>query len=399
MPSFPEKLECPELQLLVRDNAGSYQQMPDSFFEETRNLKVLDIGGMDCTPKPPTSLGFLKNLTVLYLFNCKCEDIAMVGELINLQILGFYRSILRELPREIGNLHQLSLLALDNCKNLEVIPCNVISNLTSLEELRVGSFVNWEVEVEGKTNVSLNEVGELKPHLTYIDLYVPDVKPLGALVLSGGAEFSELRFLTIQSLPALISFISSEAKQIDEGGNPSTFPVPLLNEKVSFPKLGTLIISEIVSSTTMWNQKVIANSFCKLRRVEIRYCEKLVTIFPAIIVRNLHDLKTLIVSNCNSLEVIFELQELNDKLSSIGKRIQLESLSLVQLPKLKQIWNNPYLQGTFNFKNLEQVYVEDCPMLSYVFPSSLANDLRQGKDLITIQNSPTTDPFEQKGGN
>ncbi|KAI4356767.1 hypothetical protein L6164_000761 [Bauhinia variegata] len=226
-----------------------------------------------------------------------------------------------------------------------------------------------------------------------IEIEVSKCSLLETLVLSREVEFSELRFLTIQSVPALISFSSSEAKKID-GGNPS-FRVSLFNEKVSLPKLETLIISDIVGSMTTWNQEVITNSFCKLRS-EICNCEKLVTIFPASIVRNLHDLMTLTVRNCNSLEGIFELQEANDKITSTGKRIQLKTLILFQLPKLKQIWNNPYLQGTFNFKNLEQVYVEDCPMLSYVFPSSMANDLRQVKELITIQNCPTTDTLEQK---
>ncbi|KAI4356771.1 hypothetical protein L6164_000765 [Bauhinia variegata] len=165
----------------------------------------------------------------------------------------------------------------------------------------------------------------------------------------------------------------------------------------AFPNLETVSLYDLSNLEHICHGSLTQESFCKLRSVEIKYCEKLVTIFPASIVRNLQNLETLIVGYCNLVEVIFEFQEPNDKISSTGKRIQLEILALDHLPKLKQIWNNPYLQGTFNFKNLKTVYVEDCPMLSYVFPSSLANDLRQVKALITIQNSPSTDPFEQKG--
>ncbi|KAI4356746.1 hypothetical protein L6164_000740 [Bauhinia variegata] len=489
---LPKKLETPELQILELAN-DSYPpfilRIPDSFFEETRNLEVLYIAGMDCTPKPPTSLGFLKSLTALSLFECKLEDTAMVGELTNLQILSLSRADIRELPREIGMLHQLRLLDLDACTCLKVIPHNVISNLTRLEELYMGDgFVNWDVEVEGKTNASLYELEELKHHLTSIDLHAPDVavwpvdlffeklerfriyigdvwtldgvyeskilklklnrsiqlehgikmtlkhveilsldemngvkdvlydlhgggfpllnhltvqnngeietiaassgRPIYAfpnletlslynlsnlehiyhgcltqesfcklrvvkvqdchklkclfissmskafsslveievlecslletLVLSGGAEFSELRSLTLQGLPALVSFSSLEAKQINGGDNASSFLVPLFNDKVQFPKLETTTISQIVGLTTLWNQQVNANSFCTLKSIEIKYCNKLVTIFPASIVRNLHDLETLTISNCNSVEVIFELQGPNDKISSFN---------------------------------------------------------------------------------
>ncbi|KAI4356749.1 hypothetical protein L6164_000742 [Bauhinia variegata] len=568
MPPLPEKLESPELEVLALENPGSYMPMTDSFFEETRNLKVLDICGMDCTPKPPTSLVFLQKLTALYLYQCNLEDIAMVGELTNLKILSLSKSYIQELPREIGKLHQLRLLDMDACYYLKVIPRDVLSNLTSLEEFYVGNgFVSWEVEVEGKKNASLNELGELKHHLTSIDLPVPDAnvwpvdlffeklerfrifigdawswggvyesktlklklnrsiqsergiktmlkhvddlsldelngvkdvlydlhgggfpllnhltvqnngeietiaassgRPLHAfpnletlslynlsnlehishgsltqdsfcklkiikvqechklkclfissmskafsslveievskcslletLVLSEEAEFSELHSLMIEGLPALISFSSSEAKQINGGDNLSSFLVPLFNEKGSFPKLETMIISQIVGLTTIWNQQVNTNSFCKLKSIEIKYCEKLVTIFPASIVINLHELEILTISNCNSLEVIFELQEPSDKISSTEKSLQLKSLSIVQLPKLKQIWNNTNVHGTFNFENLEKVNVEDCPMLSYVFPVSVAKHLKQMKDL-TIQNSPTTDLYGLKGG-
>ncbi|KAI4356770.1 hypothetical protein L6164_000764 [Bauhinia variegata] len=178
LPPLPEKLESPELQLLILDSAFFYLQRPDSFFDETRNLKDLEIGGIDWTPKPLTNLGFLKKLTVLYLFKGKLEDITIVGgELTNLQILSLSRSIIRELPREIGKLRKLKLLDLDGWRNLEVIPRNAISKLTSLEELYMGNgFVNWDVKVEGKTNASLNELEELKHHLRAIDLNIPNAE-------------------------------------------------------------------------------------------------------------------------------------------------------------------------------------------------------------------------------
>ncbi|KAI4356768.1 hypothetical protein L6164_000762 [Bauhinia variegata] len=449
LPPLPEKLECPELQVLELDSKFSYLQMPDSFFDETRNLKVLGIAGIDCTLKLPTSLGFLKKLTSLYLYECKLEDIAIVGELTNLQILSLGRSIIQELPREIGKLHKLKLLDLDSCRNLEVIPQDIVSKLTSLEELYMGNgFVNWDVKVEGKTNASLNELEELKHHLRAIHLSIPNAEVLQAelffekldsfRIFIGDVwiwdedvhesiyESKTLKLKlsrSIQSKPGFkmmlkrvndlsldeLNGVKDVLHDLHENGFPLLNHLTVQNngeiESIAgssggplyaFPNLETLSLYNLSDLESICHGSLTWESFCKLRSVKIQNCEKLVTIFPASIVRNLHDLEILIVSNCNSVEVIFEFQEPSDTISSIGKRIQLEILALGHLPKLKQIWKNTYLQGTFNFKNLKTVYVEDCPMLSYVFPSSLANDLRQVKDLITIQNSPTTDPFEQK---
>ncbi|KAI4356765.1 hypothetical protein L6164_000759 [Bauhinia variegata] len=392
MPSLPEKLECPELQLLVLDNAGSYQQMPDSFFEETRNLKVLDIGGMDCTPKPPTSLGFLKNLIVLYLFDCKCEDIAMVGELINLQILGFYRSILRELPREIGNLHQLSLLALDDCNNLEVIPCNVISNLTSLEELRVGSFVNWEVEVEGKTNVSLNEVGELKPHLTYIDLYVPDanVWPVDLFFESlvsfkifigdvwswyGNVynSFYESKTLKLKLKRSIQSErgIKMILKNVDDlsldelNGVKDVLHIQNNREIESiaassgsplfaFPNLEILSLRNLSNLEHICHGSLTQESFCKLRVIRVLECHRLKCLFTSSMSKAFSSLAKIEVSECSLLEMLV--------LSGGGEFSELYSLTMQRLLTLisfsssetEQIdeGDNPssFLQALFNEK-------------------------------------------------
>lgn len=160
--------------------------------------------------------------------------------------------------------------------------------------------------------------------------------------------------------------------------------------QVSFPKLEKMVITEMGTLLTIWNHyQVYQNSFCKLKTVEIKDCEKLVTIFPGSIVSNLHNLETLTVSNCSSVEEIFELQEPNDRKAGAGMSIQLKSLRFVQLPKLKLIWNNTELQGTFTFQNLEKVYIEDCPALKYIFPVSAAKHLVELRELM-IQTSPTT---------
>ena len=79
------------------------------------------------------------SLETLYLRQCVLEDIAMIGELRNLEILDLRYSNVKQLPGETGLLTHLRILTLTDCTELKVIPPNVLSCLIQLEELYVGN--------------------------------------------------------------------------------------------------------------------------------------------------------------------------------------------------------------------------------------------------------------------
>ncbi|PNX55980.1 CC-NBS-LRR resistance protein [Trifolium pratense] len=91
----------------------------------------------------------------------------------NLQILSLWKSSMTKLPREIGKLTQLRMLDLSD-SGIEVVPSNIISNLTKLEELYMGNTsINWEdvnsiVQTE---NASISELQKL-PNLTALELQI-----------------------------------------------------------------------------------------------------------------------------------------------------------------------------------------------------------------------------------
>ncbi|KHN07000.1 Disease resistance protein [Glycine soja] len=75
----------------------------------------------------------------LKILQLNSQDIAIIGEITSLDILNLEKSELRELLVEIGGLSNLRLLDLTYCSTLGVIPHNLISSLTSLEELYMGN--------------------------------------------------------------------------------------------------------------------------------------------------------------------------------------------------------------------------------------------------------------------
>ncbi|XP_020206261.1 disease resistance protein At4g27190 [Cajanus cajan] len=169
--AIPGRLQCPNLQQLVISTDTPSMQVPDSFFEETKLLKVLNFVGFDCS-KLPNSLASLEKLEALSMNNCKLGDITNVGELTNLKVLSLLGSSIEQLPRQIGQLEKLLFLDLRDT-SLQVIPYNVLSKLERLEEIYLRkSFSKWETDQS--TNASLKELEKLY-HLAYIeDLNVPD---------------------------------------------------------------------------------------------------------------------------------------------------------------------------------------------------------------------------------
>ena len=173
---LPKGLVYPKLEYFHCNlNPSSAVKIPNTFFEGMNQLKVLDLTGLQRTLLP-SSLCCLTNLRTLCLDSFKLGDIVIISELKQLEILSLIDSDIEELPREIAQLIHLKLLDLKGSSKLKVIPSDVISSLSRLEDLCMeNSFTQWEVE--GKDNASLAELKHLS-NLTSLDIQIPDAKLL-----------------------------------------------------------------------------------------------------------------------------------------------------------------------------------------------------------------------------
>ena len=172
--------EYPQLKLFsVRADhqESSSLTIPNNFFERMIQVRVVNLTYMNLLPLP-SSLGLLSNLRTLSLCNCNLLGLSVVGDLKKLEILCLRGCGFSHLPVEVGQLTWLKLLDLRGCDELEVMPPNILSNLSHLEELYIGtSFYKWEVEVGGVKNASLLELKHLH-NLTSLDLHIKDVNSL-----------------------------------------------------------------------------------------------------------------------------------------------------------------------------------------------------------------------------
>nr|AIU36098.1 vat protein [Cucumis melo] len=377
------KLTLPKVQLLrlVAKYCWEHNKrvsVVETFFEEMKELKGLVVENVNISlMQRPSDVYSLANIRVLRLERCQLlGSIDWIGELKKLEILDFSESNITQIPTTMSQLTQLKVLNLSSCEQLEVIPPNILSKLTKLEELDLETFDGWEGEewYEGRKNASLSELKCLR-HLYALNLTIQDeeIMPenlflVGKLKLQKfniciGCE-SKLKYtfayknriknfigIKMESGRCLDDWIKNLLKRSDnvllEG---SVCSKVLHSELVSLPNLEKLEIVNAKSLKMIWSNNVpILNSFSKLEEIKIYSCNNLQKVlFPPNMMDILTCLKVLEIKNCDLLEGIFEAQE---------------PISVVESNNL------PILNS---FSKLEEIRIWSCNNLQKVlFPSNM----------------------------
>ncbi|KAK2640637.1 hypothetical protein Ddye_028432 [Dipteronia dyeriana] len=353
---LPEGLECPELKLLYLKTKDPFLEIPDNFFTGMAELKVLDLTTMHLLSLP-SSLHLLTNLQTLCLDQCVLGDVAIIGELKKLEIVSFYNSYIEQLPVELGQLTRLRFLDLSDCSKLKVIPPNVLSNLSRLEELYMGnSFIQWEVEGlnNGRRNASLDELKHLS-HLTALEMHIPSAKILPKGMFSkkleryrisigdgwdwsGKYETSRTLKLKLDSNNSRVKGIimqlrgvedlfldnlkdvknviyelnregSSQLKHLHIQNNSYFLDLDSCNK---FSLLESLFVHNLINLEKICRCQLTTNSFCRLRTVKVGNCDKLKDIFSFSIARGLPELQVTEVIECKKMEEIFAIGSEDD---------------------------------------------------------------------------------------
>ncbi|KAF3431875.1 hypothetical protein FNV43_RR26611 [Rhamnella rubrinervis] len=406
---YPETLKSPNLKLLrlmssklwPMENSG---ELPHHFLEGLNELLILNIEGVLIKELP--TLSFYR-LQTLCLNGCILGDITWIGELQNLKILNLSRSIIpKQLPRAIGNLKRLLSLDLHGCY-VKVIPPNVISSLTRLEELNLqGSFKigRWK---EYCSMVMTDGMPILASLLNEYD-FEAWFKKSECLVLKGlknvksvayelnGKGFPELKHLSLED--------STEIRWIvNSNGN--------MDNLAPFPILKSLCLKRLINLEKIIHEKLTAESFGKLRDIEVYNCDKLKSLsalfnFPRKLESiSLHNCKTIeeIISNGRESDrpkiVISQLRIL--RLKNLPKLVQFKAPSKsheirddsvmpffdeeVEFPMLNilyfneinfhKIWNGQFPSSRFGFQNLTRLTVSGCNQLNGVIPLSMTGTL------------------------
>lgn len=406
-------MECPLLEFFLINSSNKSLQIPNTLFQETKELRVLDLTFV-CLEPLPSSLCFLQNLQTLCLFQSKLGDKSLLGQLKNLEVLDLSRTDIEQLPTQIGQRTRLRLLDLRYCYNLEVIQLNVISKLLLLEELNMEvSFTKWEIEGVNheQSNADITELKNLS-QLTSLFMSIPYVsivpedlfsKKLERFkILIGDAlwfdnyEKSSSRMLKLKldksslldkhglrmllksseelyldGLKGVKNFVYDldkegfpQLKHLDfENNNEISYILQSSTEIhpcSAFPSLESLHLNKMSDLVNICEGKLTTGSFGKLRSISVINCDRLKSLFPFFIAKQLEDIE---VTECEMMEDIVtrvEEDEIHNNINVADGDVMefpfLHTLILQSLPNLLHFFPSQSREGQLVANNLMPLF-------------------------------------------
>ncbi|KAE9590560.1 hypothetical protein Lal_00022949 [Lupinus albus] len=318
---------------------------------------------------------------------------------------------------------QLMYLEIENSKNLQYIidakhhSCEafpkleslVLRNLPTMLKICDGplpeqSFIRLKViKVKGCDKLqNVFSYSTVKTLSKLVEFEVSQCKVVSEIIADTDADIDEIELprlhsLTIDCLPSLASFYSKpvtndiESTSIVEYEDDSTIPIPLFDEKISFPNLESLKISSINLVTIWGDQLSERSSIKKLKSLVINGCANLKSLFTSSAARGLVNLQNLNISGCGMLEEIFSTEGKMENLPSTKISFSneeaafpnLETLVVSHMDSLKSIWNGQWASNSF--LKLITLEISFCSRLINVFsPYVLPTQLRT----LTLQHLP-----------
>ncbi|KAJ6694539.1 hypothetical protein OIU85_005242 [Salix viminalis] len=405
---LPEVLNCPKMESFILYNVDPSLKIPDCLFKGTKTLQLMDMSDVQL-PTLPSSLQFLEKLQTLCLDRCGLGDIALIGELKMLKVLSLMGSNIDRLPREIRQLTRLQLLDLSDNPTLEIIPPNVLSCLTQLEDLYMeNSFLQWGVEGldSPRNNASLAELKNL-PCLSTLYLHITDpmilpkdffskklerfniligewwewsikreTSTIMKLKISASIQSEEGIQLLLKRTEDLhldgLEGVKSVSYELDGQGFPSLKHLHIQNSLeiryivdstmlspiVAFPFLVSLSLDNLNKLEKICNGQPVAESFSKLRILKVKSCPMLKNLFSLHMERGLLQLEEIVAEESGG-----EADE-----DEAIKLTQLRTLTLEYLPQFTSV------SSKSNAASISQTRPE--PLITDVRSNEIASDTR-----------------------
>ncbi|XP_062105376.1 probable disease resistance protein At5g63020 [Humulus lupulus] len=349
---------CPNLStLFLQEN--KLRQVRGSFFKFIPKLTVLDLSENESLTRLPKE----------------------ISKLVSLQYLNLASTSIKELPGELKNLKMMKYLNLDSLDDLNVIPEGVISSFSWLQVLHMfwcGTSSEEMVEdrVEcGGNELLVQELESLK-HIMTLGVSIKYVTALDRLLTSQ---------MLLNSTQSLLLHFESTLQFL----NLST-----LSRMERLEKLVLRKCSRLEELNWEWKRREECSShvpsppqcstndlFLSLCEVRVYYCHNLKELTGLAFAPNLQRLTVCI---CSAVEEIIRLEKLGDapeEVKCLQPFLKLESLTLVYLRKLKNIYPKP-----LPFPCLKEFYVRNCEELKKLPVGSTVTKMRPDLKIIGYES-------------
>ncbi|XP_050242395.1 probable disease resistance protein At4g27220 [Quercus robur] len=285
-----------------------------------------------------------------------------------------------------GNLRSLLLSRCSRLKN--VFSLSIARGLVQLQQLAIDSCADMEeiFPKEGEDEKALEVIRF--PELTSIKLFIlPKLIGFCTTVYRNGPVQPSLN-------PEVRGISDDEVTSLEKHKM-----TDIQQHTGSFPESTSICHKFFSSKTILWSDRgTTKNSkrsssvnkegnLIKLKNPRASGIDnrtEILSLFPSHMIESLRNLESIKLWRCDSLEVIFQLEELNAEESHVASVLdQLRELDLSDLPKLKHIWMKGPERIT-GFGNLRFLAVWTCNSLTYLLSPSIAKLLVMLEDIKVI---------------
>ncbi|XLT76164.1 hypothetical protein HN873_032438 [Arachis hypogaea] len=397
-------------QLYLQDWQSDHDETLYCFLHTIPNLQILYLSDnsniREFVPSgntaPKQRLGTVLLLKELTLSAGEMKDIgferdpALQRSLHRLKLQFCYR--LRRLAHSSMSFTHLTYLHVYYCGELKTLmTCSTAKSLVQLTTLKVEYCLQLN-EIVTKDEQE-NDEGIKIVFAKLITIQLEGLSNLTSFCSNSNCEFSVplLEKLTLRGCPKMKTFTAKhitapklqivlawerydeEEKGYWKGDLNATIQM-LFTDKVR------LELSNYPELKQQWCDKTLVqvNRFQNIKSLVVKRCGYLVHVIPSHLLHCFKNLEDLQVSDCDEVQVIFNMDESNNKQVTKAMGLsRLKKLSLENLPNLEHVWDiDP--KGIIHFQALQDLNIDICDSLEYVFPISIAKDLAMNN--LSIKN-------------
>ncbi|KAM7477960.1 hypothetical protein LguiA_026173 [Lonicera macranthoides] len=380
--TLPERLDCPMLSTLILQRNQSLKEIRNLFFENTGNLRVLDLCDTGIMSLP-SSIRKLKLLKVLYLNYCTClvQLPSEIGELESLQVLDIRGSGVDSIPLQNKGVLGTNRRPIRNLMfgKLKQGPCASLTNIEKLSNLKrlLVSFNNCGNENDTCLVDYCDFISKVSTTLEELVIDVKSYKQCCSKMINMARDKVAA---TMTKLTTLKFFFEDGVENVIKvvADTPQTY-YPLMDDLASFvekiedsaSKSFQLFIGCSISScpqTPKCDQYGRYLKYCNGRGCNPTNINKVLPITDAFELVNHNDLQHvsefgieslykvqgLLIEACNSITEIVDGNCTMD-----GPLLpNLLRLYIKKLPKLGSIWKGPV--HLWSLSKLRTLLIDDC---------------------------------------
>ncbi|KAL3729220.1 hypothetical protein ACJRO7_026337 [Eucalyptus globulus] len=352
-------------------------------------LRVLELHYLS-KESPMSIYHFIESLTNLEKLVI-CESYPEEPSINEVAIEGTSQELKVTLPF-LGHIRHLQTLYMSHCDGLSnLFTPTITENLVALTKLRIS---NCKI----LTEVISDEDGEEVRAVAFNQLKYMELDGLTKLrcFSSGGHTliFPLLEDVIVNGCPNMkffsrgpIEMLKLERVQVDLKklyeptkygyfweGNLNITLENMCKEMATVVGIKFLWLFEFPELIRKWHSELnpIKSSW-QLKTLMVDKCPSFINAIPSKLMLALEEMRSLQVGDCESLEEIFDLEGL-DVVESTHVLPQLCYINLINLPKLRQLWNKD-LQGMMCFNTLYSLTLYKCSNLRHAFVPSMARCL------------------------